>query len=175
MTWKSTAVVSGLGLLATWLASGPQYSTPPGAAPNAAATAQRAAAHPDIEEQAERLGAALRPQASYDEPSRNPFRFSAPVTRAPVVTPPAVTEEPPPVPPPAALRITLSGIATDTVDGREQRTAILSAPSGVLLVREGDEVAGQYRVGAVDAEGIELIRLDDGGILRLTLSHPKSQ
>lgn len=169
MTWKSTAVVSGLGLLATWLASGPQYSTPPGAAPTAA-TAQRAvSSHPDIEEQAERLGAALRPQASYDEPSRNLFRFGARVTRAPAVTPPAVTEESPPVPPPPALRITLSGIATDTVNGREQRTAILSTPSGVLLVREGDEVAGQYRVGSINAEAVELIRLDDGGILKLSL------
>jgi hypothetical protein len=81
-----------------------------------------------------------------------------------------VTQEiTPPPPSPPALRATLSGIATDRVGDKEQRTAILSTPAGVLFVHEGDTVAGQYRVRAIEAESLELVRLDDGGVLRLSL------
>jgi hypothetical protein len=55
-----------------------------------------------------------------------------------------------------------------------ERTAILSSPSGVLLVHEGDPVLGDYRVSRIEAEAVELVKTD-GSILRLTLSNPKSQ
>ena len=46
-----------------------------------------------------------------------------------------------PLPP----RITLDGVAADTMDGQAQRTAILNTDAGVVLAKEGDQVAG-YRV-----------------------------
>ena len=55
-----------------------------------------------------------------------------------------------------------------------ERTAILSSPSGVLLVREGDVVLGDYRVGRIESEAVELVKTD-GSTLRLTLSNPKPQ
>ena len=80
---------------------------------------------------------------------------------------------PPPVeilpqaPPP--LPVSLSGVASDTEGGSTVRTAILSSPGGVLLVHQGDEVLGQYRVGAIGEESVELMRLSDGTALRITL------
>ena len=55
-----------------------------------------------------------------------------------------------------------------------ERTAILSSPSGVLLVHEGDAVMSDYRVGRIESEAVELIKTD-GTSLRLTLSNPNSQ
>jgi len=49
------------------------------------------------------------------------------------------------------------------------RTAILSSPEGVLLVHQGDEILGQYRVGAIGDDSMELTRTADGTTLRLTL------
>jgi hypothetical protein len=63
----------------------------------------------------------------------------------------------------------LAGVAADVVDGAEQRTAILNIAGDVVLAREGDEVAGRYRVNRVEAEAVELVRLDDGSMVRLGL------
>jgi hypothetical protein len=141
--------------------------------------AQRSVLASDIEQQADRLAFRLRAEASFAPPSRNLFRFSGRVesqaTQRPAVIPPATQETAPPPPSPPPLRATLSGIATDTVGDKEQRTGILSTPAGVLFVHEGDIVAGQYRVRTIEAESLELVRLDDGGVLRLSLSTPKAQ
>jgi hypothetical protein len=173
MTWKSTAVVSGIGLLATWVASVPPPSIQKASAPPAPQVSERVASSAsDIQRQAERLQVAVRADSAYEQPSRNLFRFGSPaVSKAPRPVAPQPTTEDRPVapPPPAALQISLSGIAEDTVEGKEQRTAILSTPTGVLLVHEGDEVAGQYRVGAIESGAVELVRLDDGGVLRIAL------
>lgn len=171
MTWKSTAAVSGLGLLATWLASTPPPSGRAGTGPSPSVAERSAVSGTDIAREADRLAYRLRHDAAFDPPSRNLFRFEAPpaVHRAPapvVVNPPVVEDL---KPPPAALRVTLSGIATDHVDGQDQRTAVLSTPAGILMVHEGDVVAGQYRVGSIQDEAVELVRLDDGGTLRLSL------
>jgi hypothetical protein len=173
MTWKSTAVVSGIGLLATWVASVPPPSLPGASTQSRPQVNERAAssATSDIARQAERLQVRLRTDSAYEQPSRNLFRFgSSAAPKAPSArTAPQPTPDPPVTPPPAALQISLSGIAGDMVEGQEQRTAILSTPTGILLVRKGDEVAGQFRVGAIDTGAVELVRLDDGGVLRLTL------
>ena len=70
-----------------------------------------------------------------------------------------------PLPPP----VSLAGVASDPDGQRTVRTAILSSPAGVLLVHEGDEVLGQYRVGAIGEDSVELTRLSDGTALRITL------
>jgi hypothetical protein len=66
--------------------------------------------------------------------------------------------------------VTLAGIAEDSLQTGVERTAILSSPSGVLLVRAGDEVLGQYRVAAVEEGAVELNSLTDGSTLRLSLA-----
>jgi hypothetical protein len=59
-------------------------------------------------------------------------------------------------------------VAADTMDAQPRRTAILNTDTGVVLVKEGDEVAG-YRVQKIAADAVELVKIDDGSVLRLGL------
>ena len=176
MSWKAYAAVSGAGLLATYLFSVPPAVTPGRQAPpRADSIGRRPQPAFDIQEQAARLQMRVREEAEYREPSRNPFRFGArPVTRRPV-TPSASPEEPVappppsgPPPPPPAPPIRLSGIATNTVDGVRQRSAILMTPAGILTVREGDAVGAEYKVVRIEEDAVELAAAD-GSSRRITL------
>jgi len=172
MDWKSTALISGAGIVATWFFSMPPTHAPVGAvapAPRAVA-ARRTTSSIDIEREAQRLQARPRPEAHYTEPSRNPFRFSerrepARPTAGVRLAPAPVALAPLPPPPPT---ITLEGIAADTAAGQPQRTAILHTDSGVALAKEGDVVAG-YRVEKIAADAVELTKVDDSSTLRLGL------
>jgi hypothetical protein len=171
MDWKSTVVISGAGILATWFFSMPPTQTPPATvAPARRAVAARSTTSKiDIAKEAERLQSRPRPDARYNEPSRNPFRFSE--RREPALATSGAHAAPPPVavalpPPPPA--ITLDGIASDNGDGQQQRTAILHTDAGVVLAKEGDVVAG-YRVATIGADAVELMKVDDGSSLRLGL------
>jgi hypothetical protein len=167
MDWKSTTVISGAGILATWFFSMPPTSAPARAVPPAARAPQTTASQIDIEKEAARLQVHRVEGPRYTEPSRNPFRFNA--RREPVratvdvapVAPPVVLPPPPP-------RITLDGVAADTMDSASERTAILKTDTGVVLAKEGDEVAG-YRVQKIAADAVELVKVDDGSVLRLGL------
>jgi hypothetical protein len=126
----------------------------------------------DIEQQATRLQSRLRAERAYSEPQRNPFRFAAQeaadaelVDRGPI---PELPTEPGDLGP-TAPAVTLAGIAEEEVDGRAQRTAILSSPMGVLLVREGEEILGYYRVTRIESDAVEVVGLADGITLRLPL------
>jgi hypothetical protein len=44
---------------------------------------------------------------------------------------------------------------------------------GVLLVHEGDTVLDDYRVGRIEPESVELVRLSDGTSTRLTFGTPQ--
>lgn len=172
MTWKAYAGVSGATVLAGWLASAPPSNVPVGSAPAAPPASSRLpSAASDIERQAARLQTRARSSSVYSVPARNPFRFGAlkPAARggAPLeITPPVEPIAPTPTPPP----VSLAGIAEDQVEGRLERTAVLSSPAGVLLVHEGDEVLGQYRVAVVEEEAVQLTKVSDGSLLRLTLT-----
>lgn len=175
MSWKAYAAVSSAGLLATYL-----FSVPPVTAPGRQAAERtdsirrRPQAAFDIQEQATRLQTRVREEIEYREPSRNPFRFGArPVTRR-LVTPSASAEEtvtpppPAPPPPPPAPPIRLSGIATNTVAGVRQRSAILMTPGGIVTVREGDAVGAEYKVVRIEEDAVELAAAD-GSSRRITL------
>jgi hypothetical protein len=169
MDWKSTTVISGAGVLATWFFSMPPAQQPVSVPVPAPARAQSAAAATiDIQREAARLQPRTPQGPRYSEPSRNPFRFSEPkqlqraVVPAPVVAAPVAPIAPPPP------QITLDGIASDTVDDVMQRTAILSTDAGVVLAKEGDQVAG-YRVARVAPDSVELTKVSDGSVLRLGL------
>ncbi|MBF8301503.1 MAG: hypothetical protein HW394_1873 [Acidobacteria bacterium] len=177
MTWKAYTAVSGATVLAGWLAA-PSNAPDTGAAAPSQTVSRRATPSSDIEREAMRLQARVRREAAYTQPHRNLFRFGAarPIARSgidlPEAAPPAETPVPavPPLPP-----VSLAGIAEDQVEQRVERTAILSFADGVLLVHEGDDVLGQYRVARIESEAVELVKRADGTTLRLSLSNPKSQ
>lgn len=164
MNWKSTAVVSGAGLLVTWLANQPVGVTP-ATQSRTPQTVVAPAAGEDIQQQADRLRARVRQEVAFGAPSRDPFRF-APRPAAVIPAPPAVAAEPV-VPIVTAPPIRLSGVATDVVDGREERTAILSTPAGLVFAHEGEQIGGQFQVRAISEEAVVLIRLDDGSEVTL--------
>ena len=172
MTWKSYTAVSGATVLAGWLASSPP-SNAPGTTAGSPAQAQRRppAAATDIEQQAERLQSRMRTVREYAEPQRDPFRFAERAQRA-VRNEPAF-EPAAPIEPvelePAGPRITVSGIAEEQMDGQVRRTAVLSSPMGVLLVREGEDVLGYYRVSRIEAEAVEFVTIGDGSAVRMSL------
>ena len=171
MDWKSTAVISGAGILATWFFSMPPAHAPAGAVPPVPRAPQaRATATIDIEKEADRLQVRPRPEPHYGAPNRNPFRFGdrreAPRPTSGIApSPPPVAIAPLPPPPP---RIVLDGVAADTVNGEQQRTAVLNTDAGVVLAKEGDQVAG-YRVEKIAADAVELTKISDGTTLRLGL------
>ena len=173
MTWKSTAVVSGATLLAGWLASSPKAPISPSAPRASSQSPQTTAAASDIERQAARLQTRVRSETGYTQPERNLFRFGPKTPVRSAQEPGSSAAPPPPVenvlqaPPPP--RVSLAGVASDPAGERMVRTAILSSSSGVILVHEGDEVLGEYRVGAIGEDSVELTRLSDGTILRLAM------
>jgi hypothetical protein len=157
MNWKYTAIGTGATALATLMATTPARW--PDAGATVPAAARSTAASPDVRQEAERLAARLREVTRFEEPSRNPFRFEAkPVSTLPVRAGGGAPEEAPPVgeeapgqTPPA---LTLIGAVFDESGGSKPVMAILSTPSGVLLVQEGDRVGPELRVTNVDAEGV---------------------
>ena len=67
------------------------------------------------------------------------------------------------------VSITLAGVGTELGPAERPRTAILSAEGRVVLGRVGDEIAGRYQVRAVASDTVELLDLQSGAILHLTL------
>ena len=168
MDWKSTAVISGAGILATWVFSMPPTATPARTVVPAPRAPQVSTSQIDIEKEAARLQVHRLQESHFTEPTRNPFRFSE--RREPARATTGVAAAPPPAvtPPPPPPQIMLDGIAADTMDNQAQRTAILSTDAGVVLAKEGDMVAG-YRVQKISADAVELVKPEDGSVLRRAL------
>ncbi len=172
MTWKAYATVSSATVLAGWLAASPPVNTPTGTtSPARSPRAQDASAASDIEAQAERLRTGLQGERNYTAPQRNLFRFEQRSEVGPELVERGTAFEPEPVPEAVATPpppMSLSGIAEDQVNGAISRTAVVSSPAGVELVREGDELLG-YRVARIESDAVELVRTSDGSTRRLTL------
>lgn len=174
MTWKSY-VLTGAGVVATWLAAATPSHMPANVAPVQPREAAGAvAAASDIEEQAAHLQARLQQESLYREPGRNLFTFGhrpvAAVSAGAETVTPALPEPPQPIAP-APPAVKLVGIADDgqAGNGGAGRTAILTTPTGVVLVHAGDDVIGLFRVSTVDADAVNLVSLTDGVALRLPL------
>jgi len=182
MNWKFTSLLSGAGVVATLLAAGT-----PNPFPSAARPMRPRGAMPvttpasDIVQQAARLQLRFHQNGSYEEPTRDPFRFTrservlesptyapmAAAVGAPVESVPAVQQAP---------RVSLAGIATDLVGQVPERTAVISTPFGVALAKVGDDIlTGQYRVSAIQEDAVELVATSDGTTLRLTLAIGRPQ
>jgi hypothetical protein len=175
MTWKSYVVVSGAGVLATYLATPPlmpdRRAIPASAADANASSGTEA---PDIVREAARLESRLRAEAAFRAPARNPFEFGeapAPARRPRERAPLDADAVPRPAAPEPPF-IVLSGIATDVLDGLTVRTAVLTTASGVSLVREGDLVGTEYRVRVVREDGVDLESTADGSIRALRFPAP---
>lgn len=168
MTLKSYLLLSGGGLLATYLVTAQPPASPAPRATPGRASSSIGATGVDIREQADRLEARVRAEVEYQAPSRNLFRFSArqapPSEPSPLPerdgAPPAADVDVPPPPPP----ITLSGVSS----GEAGRTAYLMTVQGLITVREGDTVPPNYRVGRIEEDAIELTAAD-GTTRRLKL------
>jgi hypothetical protein len=171
-SWKWSLAATGATAMAGWLASPPLEHAAPTARAAAVAASQSdvgPAAVAEIQEQARRLSSRLAPRPTGAAPARNPFQFGMrPVARrATAVTAPAVAPAVVDVPAPFPLR--LSGIAVDTIDGVDTRTAIISGPAGLELAKAGESAAPGYRVVTVGESFAEVERLSDGARERLTL------
>jgi hypothetical protein len=157
--------VGGGGLLA-WLAVTPQGSVPFSAPTNAVQHQGTTANRPD--DDLTTLTDRLRERANapgLSRSPRNPFRFNAPRPADGTGTKlaePAVEEPLPAAPPPPPLK--LSGVSHQG----GQRTAIISIENQIYFVKDGDSVAGRYKVVTVDPEAV-LLRDDAGNDLRLVL------
>ena len=170
MTWKLYAAVSAGAFVATYLMSSPAEVARP-VASAATAAAQKPLPESDIAQLAEGLHVRLR-RDNYQTPGRDLFRFQTrPVRAAFVPAPtPGADAAPLPPPPPPLPPLSLSGVATDIVDGSPRHAAVLSAPTNVFIVREGETVGGLYKVLSIAEDSIELEALADGSrrTLRLT-------
>jgi hypothetical protein len=100
---------------------------------------------------------------------RDVFRFAAARAarpeRAVLVAPPV--PEPPVAPPRPALK--LIGVAEDTASGNPVRTAIISAPDQLYVVREGEHVTSRFGVQRISPDVVELVDTVDASALRLAL------
>lgn len=173
MTWKVSAVVSAAAFIATYLVSSPgtEVAVPAPSPAPARASQPTAAAETEIEVLADSLRVRLKSDANFRTAGRDPFRFQTRQVQKPpgFVPPPAVVENAPPPPPPLPV-LSLSGIATDIVDGTPSRSAVISLPAGVLIVHEGESVAGLYTVVAIGEDSIELESTADRSRRTLRLS-----
>lgn len=172
MTWKLYAIVSAGAFAATYLVSSPKTELAQSkAATSPARSARQAAAETEIEALANSLRVHLRSEAVYRAPSRDPFRFQSRVQKPPAFVPPPVkVVENVPASVAVLPMVNLTGIASDVVDGKPQRSAVISMPAGVLIVREGESVAGLYNVVAIGEDAIDLEATADGSRRTLRLS-----
>jgi hypothetical protein len=172
MSVKGTALLSGATVLATWLVSAP---VPPSAVttPVRALAARRQEAPLPVEDlgpEAERLARRVADMAAFGAPTRDLFRFRAAPLAARVKVPvaPEVSLAPiaavAPVPPPFVL----TGIAEDQQGDVMVRTAIVSGPGNLWLVKAGDTLDGRFQVVAVEADAVDIIRADTGAAIRLS-------
>ena len=174
MTWNWNWKVAATAAAAVtgWLGLGtPIHMSEPAPRPQPAkvtTTDFRITASANLQEEARRLDARLE-AVQTAPPSRNLFQFGArPVARRSVAPAPIVAPAPLP-PPPIPFLVRLTGIAVETVNGVEKRTAILSGPSGVELAAGGENASPGYRVIEVGDTIAVVERTSDGVRERLTL------
>lgn len=156
-------------LLAAWFAAaaGPSLAPDTNADPPTYQAPEPDRAVLRLAAEAERLNGRLSIVVAPPPVRRNPFLFASkgPAT---VRTPDAVE----PVAPPAvaaAPRVTLLGVAEDTNGRSVVRTAILSMGGELLLVKEGEQVGGRYRLATIDADAVELEDAVESRTVRIVL------
>ena len=178
VTARHAAFIGGACLLAAWLATAGSVRhaaefNDAGLQP-VAPTGSIAPIDPivlEVRAQSERLTERLRAAPAPLEPGRNPFMFAAarakPTPLDAGLRDLGATESSPS--PPAGSALDLIGIAEHEQPDGVIRTAILTAPEGLLVVHEGEVVAGAFRVDQIDAAAVFLTHVETGGALKLGL------
>jgi hypothetical protein len=117
-----------------------------------------------------RLRDRLRPTTPPAEPRRNLFTFRTAAAPAPhdVRSAQAVTIDAP-APRPSEPALKLAGIAEDAGSDGPDRTAIISGEGQLFMVKEGDAVAGRYRVARISSDAVELSDVNAGIVRRLVM------
>ena len=167
----ATIVVVG-GALAAWLAAAMTSDQRDLASRPAERNAAADARSETLATEVARLHERLRPTAEPREPARNLFQFTANRPRpAPPAPKAALSEAAPvvPVAPPPPPPFKLIGVAEDAGPTGPVRTAIVSGPGQLFLVKEGQNVTLRYRVIKIAADVVELQDLGDKTTLRLAL------
>jgi hypothetical protein len=175
MTGKRAAAYCGGGLLVLAgfsFAGGLARQSPPPSEPSVPVqTSGTANLGAEVQAQTARLKSRLAQPPAATEPVRNPFSFAAREDgrRTARTASPAAVPEPVNLPP-AEPAIELVGVAEDRAPQGVVRTAIVSALSGDLwVVKEGETVAGRYKVKAIGTDAVDLIDPASGVTRRLTL------
>jgi len=167
---RALAIAIGGGSIAVWLAAAATsnyHETTPIAVSAPTALDVRGAA---LASEITRLHEHLRPSAA-PRRGRNLFRFADPIPRSAPATPKAALSEAVALPRPAPA-LKLIGVAEDAGIEGPSRTAIVSAPGQLFLLKEGDTAAVgvvRYRVSKIAADVVELTNTVDGSLLRLAL------
>ena len=166
--WLMVALAAVVGLvLVSWLMPG--KSAAPAAAPSNPRTTQRAKSVESIDpaeldvhlEELKRAGPGT---AASD---RNPFRFYVKPAPPPPPPPPRAVETTPAVPPgpivpPGPPPIPLKYIGSLTLDGRV-KVAAFSDCRMTMRGREGEIIAGQYRLVRIGEESVVMEYVDGRG------------
>jgi hypothetical protein len=171
MKWKRIATIGVVGgVLAVWLA---------GAATSNRRVVDTTIAKPTpielqgaaLADEIARLRERLHPVVEPQHPARNLFQFSsraaAPSSRVEPALP--AIGEPPAERAPAPPPLKLVGIAEDPGPDGPIRTAIISGMGQIFFVKEGDSIAGRFRVQRLSGEVAELSDLVDSTTHRLAL------
>jgi hypothetical protein len=158
--------VSALAI-ATWFAAA---STSGVRAPIAPIQPARATAldrsYAVLQSEIERLHERIGPSAS-PSGSRDLFRFNLRAAARPSRPAAVEVEAAPAVRLPPAL--TLIGIAEDSSESGVVRTAIVSGPGELFLVKAGELIAGRYHVDQVSADAVLLTDTTTSGSTTLAL------
>ena len=160
-------IVAGAGACAAWLSAAmtPARSRPIASATSVVAPVETSGA--ELASEIARLRDRLRPDAAPRQPGRNLFSFRA--AAAPSVTPNAALPEAPVQPALAEPEMKLVGLAEDSGPDDPIRTAIISSPGGLFLVKEGESVTALYRVARIFVDVVELIDIRNGATRQLAL------
>ncbi len=170
MNLKRTATIGVVGgALAAWLAAAATSGIHDAAVVPAVSHPAIEARGAELAREIARLHEWMPPVAAPHSSGRNLFQFSAPRPRPAAERPHtlAVLSEisAAPLPPP----LKLSGIAEDPGPDGPIRTAIISGPGQLFLVKEGQMVTSRYRVAHISADVVELTDLTTNVPLRLAI------
>jgi hypothetical protein len=166
---RTTAIVLSAAALAAWFA-GAATTTRVARAPLVVMPPPVDVQGAELAKEIARLHERLRPTVPPAQPGRNVFAFRS--RPAPIVAaPPPVTaaQLPPPAPAPPRFAFKLLGIAEDETADGAVRTAILSGDGQVVMVKEGESIAGRYLVTKITADVVEITDTNDDSTRRLAL------
>ena len=170
MNFKRTATSLVVGaVLIAWLAGAAtsKRAIPPPIIPPPQAIDARGV---ELTKEIARLRDRLRPTTPPAEPRRNLFTFRAtnPLAAHDARSTPSSTIEAP-APRISEPALKLAGIAEDDGADGPDRTAIISGEGQLFMVKEGDSVAGRYRVARISSDAVELADVNAGVVRRLVM------